>query len=53
MWATRCYDALQGLWCADLSLELLRSEIAFQADILGRSPIEPGTIAAEQFAAIR
>lgn len=51
--AVRCYDALKDLWSADLSPDLLRSEIAFHARILGRSPIELESIVDGQFAAIR
>jgi ABC-type nitrate/sulfonate/bicarbonate transport system substrate-binding protein len=50
--AVRCYDALKNLWTADLSPDLLRSEIAFHARTLGRSPIEIESIADSQFAAI-
>jgi hypothetical protein len=51
--AVRCYDALKDLWCADRSPHLLRSEVAFHARILGRSPIEVESIVDGQFAAIR
>jgi ABC-type nitrate/sulfonate/bicarbonate transport system substrate-binding protein len=51
--AVRCYDVLKDLWSADLSLDLLRSEIAFHARTLGRSPIELESVADSQFAAIR
>ncbi len=51
--AVRCYDGLKDLWTADLSPDLLRSEIAFHARTLGRSPIEIESIADSQFAAIR
>ncbi len=48
--AIRCYDILKGLWTAELSPDTLRSEIAFQARILGRSPIEIESIADTRFA---
>ena len=51
--AVRCYDVLKDLWCADLSPDLIRSEIAFHARTLGRSPIEIEKVANSQFAAIR
>jgi len=51
--AVHCYDALKDLWCADLSPNLLRSEIAFNARVLGREPIEVESIMDGQFAAIR
>lgn len=51
--AVRCYDALKDLWSADLSLDLLRLEIAFHARILGRSPIALESFADAQFVAIR
>ena len=51
--ALRCYDCLKDLWSADLSPDLMRSEIAFHAQTLGRSPIELESIADSQFAAIR
>ena len=51
--AVRCYDALKDLWCADLSPDLLRSEIAFHARILGRNPIEVERIMDGHFVAIR
>ena len=51
--AVRCYDVLKDLWSADLSPDLLRSEIAFHARTLGRSPIELESIVDSQFAAIR
>jgi ABC-type nitrate/sulfonate/bicarbonate transport system substrate-binding protein len=51
--AARCYDVLKGLWSADLSLELLRAEIALHARFLGLSPIAPETIVDDRFAAIR
>jgi ABC-type nitrate/sulfonate/bicarbonate transport system substrate-binding protein len=50
--AVRCYDALKDLWCADLSPDLLRSEIAFNARVLGRNPIEIESIMDGQFANI-
>ena len=50
--AVRCYDALKDLWTAELSPEILRSEIAFQARILGRSPIKIERIADSRFAAL-
>ncbi len=49
--AVRCYDVLKDLWTAELSPDTLRSEIAFQARTLGRSPIEIESIADGQFAA--
>jgi NitT/TauT family transport system substrate-binding protein len=51
--AVRCYDVLKTLWAADLSPDLVRSEIAFHAGILGQSPIELASIVDDQFAAIR
>jgi ABC-type nitrate/sulfonate/bicarbonate transport system substrate-binding protein len=51
--AVRCYDVLKDLWTAELSPDILRSEIAFQARNLGRSPIALENIADSQFAAIR
>jgi ABC-type nitrate/sulfonate/bicarbonate transport system substrate-binding protein len=51
--AVRCYDSLRDLWTADLSPDLLRSEIAFHARTLSRSPIELESIMDSQFAAIR
>ena len=51
--AVRCYDVLKDLWTAELSPSILRSEIAFQARILGRSPITPESIADTQFASLR
>lgn len=51
--AVRCYDVLKDLWTAELSPNILRSEIAFQARTLGRSPIELESIADNQFAAVR
>ena len=51
--AVRCYDVLKDLWSADLSPDLIRSEIAFHARTLGRSPVEFGSVADSQFAAIR
>ncbi len=48
--AIRCYDVLKGLWTAELSPDTLRSEIAFQARNLGRSPIEIESIADTRFA---
>ncbi len=51
--AVRCYDVLKDLWGANLSPELVRSEIAFHARILGCSPIELESVADGQFAAIR
>ena len=51
--AVRCYDGLKDLWSADLSPDLIRSEIAFHARTLGRSPIALESIADSRFAAIR
>ena len=51
--AARCYDVLKDLWTAELSADFLRSEIAFQARNLGRSPIAIESIADSHFAAIR
>jgi ABC-type nitrate/sulfonate/bicarbonate transport system substrate-binding protein len=51
--AVRCYDVLKNLWTAELSPAFLRSEIAFQARNLGRSPIALESIADSQFAHIR
>src|SRR3989304_1519557 len=51
--AVRCYDVLKDLWSAELSPDLIRSEIAFHARTLGRSPIELESIVDSQFAAIR
>jgi ABC-type nitrate/sulfonate/bicarbonate transport system substrate-binding protein len=51
--AIRCYELLKDLWTAELSLENLRSEIAFQAQSLGRRPIPVDCVADSQFAAIR
>jgi ABC-type nitrate/sulfonate/bicarbonate transport system substrate-binding protein len=51
--AVRCYDVLKDLWTAELSPDILRSEIAFQACNLGQSPIALERIADNQFAAIR
>jgi ABC-type nitrate/sulfonate/bicarbonate transport system substrate-binding protein len=51
--AARCYDVLKSLWSADLSLDLLRAEIALHARFLGLSPIAPETIVDDRFAAIR
>ncbi len=51
--AVRCYDALKNLWSADLSLDLLRAEIALHAGFLGRSPIAPESIVDDRFAAVR
>jgi ABC-type nitrate/sulfonate/bicarbonate transport system substrate-binding protein len=51
--AVRCYDGLKDLWSADLSPDILRSEIAFHARTLGRSPIALESVVDTQFAAIR
>jgi hypothetical protein len=51
--AVRCYDGLKNLWSADLSPDILRSEIDFHARTLGRSPIELESIVDSQFAATR
>jgi ABC-type nitrate/sulfonate/bicarbonate transport system substrate-binding protein len=51
--AVRCYEVLKDLWTAELSPDILRSEIAFQARILGQRPIDLETIADSQFASIR
>jgi hypothetical protein len=51
--AVRCYGGLKDLWSADLSPDLIRSEIAFHARTLGRSPIALESIADSRFAAIR
>ena len=51
--AARCYDGLRDLWSADLSHDLIRSEIAFHARTLGRSPIETESVVDSRFAAIR
>lgn len=51
--ALRCYDVLKDLWTAELSPDILSSEIAFQARTLGRSPIALANIADSQFTAIR
>ena len=51
--AVRCYDVFKDLWSAELSPDLIRSEIAFHARTLGRSPIELESIVDSQFAAIR
>jgi NitT/TauT family transport system substrate-binding protein len=48
--AARCYDVLKNLWTAELSVDTLRSEIAFQAQNLGRTPIELDNIADARFA---
>lgn len=51
--ALRCYDCLKDLWSADLSPDLIRSEIAFHARNRGCSPIEIESVVDSQFAAIR
>jgi ABC-type nitrate/sulfonate/bicarbonate transport system substrate-binding protein len=51
--AVRCYDGLKDLWSADLSPDNLRSEIAFHARTLGRSPIALESVVDTRFAAIR
>jgi ABC-type nitrate/sulfonate/bicarbonate transport system substrate-binding protein len=50
--AIRCYDALKNLWTAELSPDLLRSEIGFHARVLGRSSIEIASVVDSQFATI-
>ncbi len=51
--AARCYDVLKDLWTAELSVDTLRSEIAFQAQNLGRTSIELESIADARFAPAR
>ena len=51
--ARRGYDVLRDLWTAELSSDILSSEIAFQARTLGRSPIALESIADGRFATIR
>jgi NitT/TauT family transport system substrate-binding protein len=51
--AGRCYDLLKDHWTAELSTDLLHSEIDFHARIMGRPPIAPESIVDGRFAALR
>ena len=51
--AGRCYDLLKDRWSSGLSMESLRTEIAFHARNAGLAPIAPEVVADTTFCGVR